>query len=56
MDARVRTLLEAIASDEPVVGNVRVIASDRADTVVDVRPSDAANASDVKAAEQTRVE
>lgn len=41
---------------EPVVGNVRVIASDRVDTVVDVRPSDATNASDVKAAEQTRVE
>jgi DUF4097 and DUF4098 domain-containing protein YvlB len=44
------------ASVEPVVGNVRVIASDRADTVVDVRPSDESNASDVKAAEQTRVE
>lgn len=41
---------------EPVVGSVRVIASDRVDTVVDVRPSDEANASDVKAAEQTTVE
>jgi DUF4097 and DUF4098 domain-containing protein YvlB len=41
---------------EPVVGNVRIIASERADTVVDVRPSDASNSSDVKAAEQTRVE
>jgi len=41
---------------EPVVGNVRVIASDRADTVVDVRPSDEHNTSDVNAAEQTRVE
>ncbi|HEY7593420.1 MAG TPA: DUF4097 family beta strand repeat-containing protein [Actinophytocola sp.] len=44
------------ASVEPVVGNLRVIASDRADTVVDVRPTDPANPSDVKAAEQTRVE
>ena len=41
---------------EPGVGNVRVVASDRTDTVVDVAPSDAAKASDVKAAEQTRVE
>ena len=41
---------------EPVVGSVHVIASDRVDTVVDVRPSDESNASDVKAAEQTRVE
>jgi DUF4097 and DUF4098 domain-containing protein YvlB len=41
---------------EPVVGNVRVIATDRVDTVVEVRPSDATNTSDVKAAEQTRVE
>ena len=38
------------------VGDVRIIASDRADTVVDVRPSDASNEDDVKAAEQTRVE
>jgi hypothetical protein len=44
------------ATVEPVVGNVRVIASDRADTVVEVRPSVESNASDVKAAEQTRVE
>ncbi len=41
---------------EPVVGNVHIVASDRADTVVDVRPSDASDDSDVKAAEQTRVE
>jgi hypothetical protein len=41
---------------EPVIGNVRVIASDRTDTVVDVAPSDLSDASDVKAAEQTRVE
>lgn len=45
-----------VANIEPVVGNVRVIAGDRTDTTVDVRPSDASDASDVKAAEQTRVE
>lgn len=45
-----------LANLEPAVGNVRVIASDRTDTVVDVQPSDPSNASDVKAAEQTRVE
>jgi DUF4097 and DUF4098 domain-containing protein YvlB len=45
-----------VANLEPVVGNVRVIASDRTDTTVDVRPSDPTEASDVKAAEQTRVE
>jgi DUF4097 and DUF4098 domain-containing protein YvlB len=37
------------------VGSVEVIASDRADTVVDVRPTNPANKSDVSAAEQTRV-
>jgi DUF4097 and DUF4098 domain-containing protein YvlB len=36
--------------------DVRVIASDRGDTVVQVRPSDSAHEPDVKAAEQTRVE
>jgi len=41
---------------EPVVGNVRIVASDRADTVVDVRPTDESNPSDIKAAEQTTVE
>ncbi|MBA2308371.1 MAG: DUF4097 family beta strand repeat protein [Pseudonocardiales bacterium] len=40
----------------PIVGDVRVIASDRADTVVEVRPSDPASEIDVTAAEQTRVE
>ncbi|HEX2298248.1 MAG TPA: DUF4097 family beta strand repeat-containing protein [Pseudonocardiaceae bacterium] len=44
------------ATIEPVVGNVRIIASDRADTVVELRPLDASNSSDVKAAEQTRVD
>jgi hypothetical protein len=38
------------------VGDVRIAASDRADTVVDVRPSDEHQEPDVRAAEQTRVE
>ncbi|WP_156756962.1 DUF4097 family beta strand repeat-containing protein [Actinokineospora pegani] len=37
-------------------GTVRLIASDRADTVVEVRPSDESDDSDVKAAQKTRVE
>jgi hypothetical protein len=38
------------------VGDLRVTASDRDDTVVDVRPTNPARKSDVTAAEQTRVE
>ncbi len=38
------------------MGDIQVVASDRPDTVVDVRPSDPAKKSDVAAAEQTRVE
>lgn len=38
------------------VGGVRIAASDRTDTVVEVRPSDEADESDVKAAQQVRVE
>jgi Putative adhesin len=38
------------------VGDVRVAASDRIDTNVDVRPTDPGKKSDVAAAEQTRVE
>ena len=38
------------------VGDVRIAASDRADTVVDVRPTDEHHEPDVQAAEQTRVE
>lgn len=38
------------------VGEVRIMASDRSDTVVVVSPTDSSKASDVKAAEQTRVE
>lgn len=41
---------------ELVVGDARVIASDRDDTVVDVRPSDSSHEPDVRAVEQTRVE
>ncbi|MES9537820.1 MULTISPECIES: DUF4097 family beta strand repeat-containing protein [unclassified Actinomadura] len=37
-------------------GRVQFIAADRADTVVEVLPADAAKGRDVKAAEQTRVE
>lgn len=38
------------------VGDVRIAAGDRADTVVEVRPSDEADESDVKAAAQVRVD
>ncbi|GHC84766.1 DUF4097 family beta strand repeat-containing protein [Streptomyces flavofungini] len=38
------------------VGTVRITASDRADTVVDVRPSTASRPADVRAAERTKVE
>ncbi len=57
------TLVPSFDTPEPInvvidlgVGNVRVIASDRADTIVDVRPSNGSKAADVRAAEQTRVE
>ncbi|WP_328610713.1 DUF4097 domain-containing protein [Amycolatopsis sp. NBC_00345] len=39
-----------------VAGDVRISASDRADTVVEVRPTDASDESDVKAAQQVRAE
>jgi DUF4097 and DUF4098 domain-containing protein YvlB len=38
------------------VGNVRITASDRTDTTVDVRPSDESDESDVHAARQVRVD
>jgi len=38
------------------VGDLQIVASDRTDTIVEVRPSDDAKKSDVTAAEQTRVE
>lgn len=48
---------DPIAVDLEVgVGDVRIEASDRADTIVEVRPSDPAKPADVRAAEQTRVE
>ena len=43
-------------SVELSVGDVRVVASDRTDTVVQVRPTDASRELDVRDAEQTRVE
>jgi hypothetical protein len=48
---------EPIAVDLEIgVGDVRIVAADRADTVVEVRPSDPTSKGDVTAAEQTRVE
>ena len=44
------------ATIDVVVGAVRITAADRDAAVVEVRPSDASNEDDVKAAEQTRAE
>jgi hypothetical protein len=44
------------ATIDVVVGDVRISAGDRSTTVVDVRPSDASNDEDLKAAQRTRVE
>ncbi|MER6827592.1 DUF4097 family beta strand repeat-containing protein [Streptosporangium sp. NPDC000563] len=44
------------ATIELFIGDVQIIASDRTDTVVEVRPSDASDESDVDAAQKTRVE
>ncbi len=38
------------------LGHVEIIASDRADTVVEIRPSDAAKKDDVRAAQETEVD
>jgi DUF4097 and DUF4098 domain-containing protein YvlB len=38
------------------VGDVRITASDRTDTVVEIRPGDEADESDVKAAQQVRID
>jgi hypothetical protein len=38
------------------VGDIRIVATDRSDTVVEVRPSDSAKKGDVTAAQQTRVD
>jgi DUF4097 and DUF4098 domain-containing protein YvlB len=45
-----------LATVEIAVGDLRMTARDRPDTVVDVRPSDPSHEPDVRAAEQTRVE
>jgi len=44
------------ATLEIVIGDARITASDRSDTIVEVRPSDPGTDADVKAAEQTRIE
>ncbi|MET8051621.1 DUF4097 family beta strand repeat-containing protein [Streptosporangium sp. NPDC005286] len=55
--------MPVFATPEPIsatielsVGDVQIIASDRTDTVVEVRPSDEFDESDVDAAQKTRVE
>jgi DUF4097 and DUF4098 domain-containing protein YvlB len=50
------TLGPITATIDVVRGDVRISADDRGATVIDVRPSDASNEEDVKAAELTRVE
>jgi DUF4097 and DUF4098 domain-containing protein YvlB len=44
------------ATIDVTVGDVRISAGDRNDTVVDVRPSDPSNDDDVKVAERTQIE
>jgi Putative adhesin len=44
------------ATIDVAFGDIRISAGDRGDTIVEVRPSDASNAEDVKAAELTRVQ
>ncbi len=44
------------ATIEIYAGDLQIVASDRTDTVVEVRPTNAADDSDVQAAQQTRVE
>jgi DUF4097 and DUF4098 domain-containing protein YvlB len=55
--------MPVFATPEPIsvtielsAGDARIIASDRTDTVIEVRPRDDSKASDIKAAEQTQVE
>jgi DUF4097 and DUF4098 domain-containing protein YvlB len=55
--------MSVFATPEPIsatvelsVGDVQIFATDRADTVVQVRPSDPSDDSDVQAAQKTRVE
>jgi hypothetical protein len=56
-------VIPAFATPEPItvsvelpVGDVRVVASDREDATVQVRPTDQSRAADVRSAERTRVE
>jgi hypothetical protein len=58
-----RSVMPTFETPEPIsvsleigVGDARIVASDRTDTVVDVRPSDPTKPGDVTAAEQTRVD
>lgn len=44
------------AAIEMAVGDIRITATEREDTVVEIRPSDGAHEPDVRVAEQTRVE
>jgi hypothetical protein len=55
--------MPVFATPEPIsvtielrAGDVKIIATDRSDTVVEVRPSDESDESDVEAAQKTRVE
>src|SRR5262245_55183650 len=61
--SREETAMKTFETPEPIsvtvelgVGDLRVVASARTDTAVDVRPSDPSNRSDVMAAEQTLIE
>src|SRR5262249_15902452 len=58
-----RTAMPTFDTPQPIsvnlelgVGDIRIAASDRDDTVVEVRPTDPGKKADVTAAEQTRVE
>lgn len=44
------------ATIDVVVGDIKIIASDRSDTVVEISPSDKSKKDDVRAAEQTQVD
>jgi DUF4097 and DUF4098 domain-containing protein YvlB len=55
--------MPVFATPEPIevafdlgAGNVRIIATDRTDTVVEVRPSDAGKSADIRGAEQAAIE
>src|ERR1017187_348200 len=58
-----RTAMPTFDTPEPIsvtvelgVGDLRIVAADRSDTIAEARPSDAAKQSDVAAAEHPRVE